>query len=273
MQFVDIKNDVAFRKIFGNENKKIILISFLNAVMKLENDDIILDIDYLVTHQLPIIKNLKASILDIRARDKRGKSHIIEMQLTEKEGLDKRLLYYACKEYAQQIETGEQYTALKPVIFIGIFDFKFTKGDKYISHHVVCDIDNGERKLKDMDFYFIELPKFNKQITELEDIRDKWLFFLKEVKNLQVIPDNLDDEGLIAAYHDSYKHMWTKDELYAYDYAAMRDQDIRGELTFAEKKGIRTVAKNMIDKGMDVVEIMELTGLSKEDINELKIES
>lgn len=69
MQFVDIKNDIAFRKIFGNQNKKTILISFLNAVMKLKEKDAIEDVEILNPYQLPIIKNLKASIIDVKARD------------------------------------------------------------------------------------------------------------------------------------------------------------------------------------------------------------
>ena len=103
MRFVDIKNDIAFRKIFGNENKKIILISFLNAIMKLKEKDVIVDVEILNPYQLPIIKNLKASIIDVKARDKKGKTYIIEIQVAEPDGLDKRLLYYASKEYAQQI--------------------------------------------------------------------------------------------------------------------------------------------------------------------------
>ena len=123
MKFVDIKNDIAFRKIFGNEHKKIILISFLNAVMKLKGQDAIEDVEILNPYQLPIIKNLKASIIDVKARDKKGKTYIIEMQVAEPDGLDKRLLYYASKEYSQQIESGELYTQLKPVIFIRRLDF------------------------------------------------------------------------------------------------------------------------------------------------------
>ena len=243
MQFVDIKNDIAFRKIFGNENKKIILISFLNAVMKLKGKDAIEDVEILNPYQLPIIKNLKASIIDVKARDKKGKIYIIEMQVAEPEGLDKRLLYYASKEYSQQIESGEFYTKLKPVIFIGIFDFKFTEGNKYLSHHAVCDVENGERTIKDKDFYFIELPKFNTPLDDLKEITDKWIFFIKEVENLSVVPENVDDEGLKAAYQDANKHAWEKEELEAYDYAAMREQDERGKLAHAEKKGKIDVAK------------------------------
>jgi predicted transposase/invertase (TIGR01784 family) len=277
MRFVDIKNDIAFRKIFGNENKKIILISFLNAIMKLKGDDVIVDIEILNPYQLPIIKNLKASIIDVKARDKKGKTYIIEMQVAEPDGLDKRLLYYASKEYSQQIESGELYIKLKPVIFIGIFDFNFTERGKYLSHHAVCDVESGERTIKDMDFYFIELPKFNIPLTELTEVTDKWIYFIKEAENLDVIPANVDDEGLQEAYQDANKHSWTKEELEAYDYAAMREQDERGKMELAEKRATKKgeliakidTAKNLKKLGVDLDIIRQATGLSDEEIENL----
>ena len=247
MQFVDVKNDIAFRKIFGNENRKIILLSFLNAVMRLKGDDVMEDVEIVNPYQLPIIRNLKASIIDVKARDKNGKTYIIEMQVSEPDGMDKRLLYYASKEYSQQIESGELYSKLNPVIFIGIFDFRFTKGNKYLSHHAVCDVENGERTIKDMDFYFIELPKFKKAITDLQEVTDKWIYFIKEAENLEVVPANVDDEGLKAAYQDASKYAWTKDELIAYDYAAMREQDERGKVELAVKRAVK-IAEELAEK-------------------------
>ena len=281
MKFVDIKNDIAFRKIFGNENKKIILISFLNAVMKLRGEDCIADVDIMNPYQLPIIKNLKASIIDVKAKDKKGKTYIIEMQVAELEGLDKRLLYYTSKDYAQQIESGEEYLKLKPVIFIGIFDFEFTQTPAYLSHHAVCDVENGERIIKDMDFYFIELPKFNKPLKELREITDKWIYFIKEAKNLNVVPDNVDDDGLKAAYTDANKFSWTKEELEAYDYASMRKQDERGRVSLAIKRAVEAaekktekdttlkIAATMKAKKLDSQTIADFTGLSIEEIESL----
>ncbi len=88
-----------------------------------------------------------------------------------------------------------------------------------------------------MDFYFVELPKFIKPLEELVEITDKWIFFIKEAENLTVIPENVDDEGLKEAYQDANKHSWEKEELEAYDYAAMREQDERGKVELAEKRG------------------------------------
>lgn len=277
MQFVDIKNDIAFRKIFGDEKKKVILISFINAVMQLEASARIIDITITNPYQLPILPNFKASIIDVRAFDVAGKTFIIEMQVADVSGMDKRLLYYTSKEYSQQITSGEKYTELHPVIFIGIFDFRFSDGE-YLSHHAICNVKTGERVIKDMDFYFIELPKFQKTLTELETVTDKWIYFLKEAETLHVIPDNLNDEGLNEAYNYANKYTWTKDELNAYDYAGMREQDERGKLSKAEQRGEQTgekkmqlkTAQNLIALGSDNSFIEKATGLSPSEIEVLR---
>ena len=107
MKFTDPKNDVAFRKIFGNDNKKEILISFLNAVLKLEGDKLINWVEILNPYQMPRIVVSKASILDIKARDKAGNTYIVEMQIADKRGLDKRILYYTAKGFVSQLDVGE----------------------------------------------------------------------------------------------------------------------------------------------------------------------
>ncbi len=238
MKFADIKNDIAFRKIFGNDKKTEILISFLNAVMHLEGDNRIKAITIANPFQLPILPNMKTSIIDVKARDFKGNTFIIEMQVADIIGMDKRLLYYTSKEYSQQIVNGEKYTELNPVIFIGIFDFDFTEGTEYLSHHAICNVETKERVIKDMDFYFIELTKFKKLAKDLIDITDKWIYFIKEAENLDVIPSDLNDNGLKEAYQDANQNTWSKEELDAYNYSGMRDQDYRGGLEKSLQKGI-----------------------------------
>jgi predicted transposase/invertase (TIGR01784 family) len=273
MVFVDIKNDIAFRKIFGNENKKVILISFLNAVLHLEGNKRIKTISIANPYQLPILPNMKTSIIDVKATDYRGNTFIIEMQVADIIGMDKRLLYYTSKEYSQQIVSGEKYTDLNPVIFIGIFDFEFTKGKDYFSHHAICNVKTQERIIKDMDFYFIELPKFKKLAKDLNNVMDKWIYFIKESENLDVIPDDLNDEGLREAYLDANKNTWTKAELDAYNYAAMREQDDKGRMEKAEQKGeekkiTELVIKNW-EKGKTAAEISDFIGLELEIIEQI----
>ena len=270
MIFVDVKNDIAFRKIFGNENKKVILISFLNAVLHLEDDKRIKFITIENPFQLPILPNMKASIIDVKAKDFNGNTFIVEMQVADLEGMDKRLLYYTSKEYSQQIDRGEKYTELNPVIFIGIFNFDFTEDKHYFSHHAICNVKTQERVIKDMDFYFIELLKFNKKLDDLEDVTDKWIHFIKEAENLDVIPENLNDKGLTEAYADANKNTWSKEELAAYNYAAMREQDGKGREQKAELRGeenAQKVAVIGLDKiGLEIDKIAEALNISQERV-------
>ena len=101
MNFADPKNDVAFRKIFGNENKKVILISFLNSVLDLKNGYKIVDLTFKDSYQLPKISSLKSSIIDVKVKDQKKNSYIVEMQVSETDGFDKRVQYYVSKEYTQ----------------------------------------------------------------------------------------------------------------------------------------------------------------------------
>ena len=233
MKFADPKNDVAFRKIFGNEAKKVILISFLNSVLNLEGNMKIIHLDFLTTFQLPRITGLKTSIIDVKVKDQMGNTYLVEMQLSEVIGFDKRVQYYVSKEYSSQIEKGDDYsvrTGFKPVptvVLVGILEFDYFKGNNYLTHHLLLNVETLENELKDINFTFIELPKFKKELSECKTLTDKWIYFIKNAKNLEVIPPDVSDEGLKEAYTESDKHNWTKDELASYDYFLMREQDER----------------------------------------------
>jgi predicted transposase/invertase (TIGR01784 family) len=272
MKFVDIKNDVAFRKIFGNENRKEVLISFLNAVLLLQENHKIVNVDILTPYQLPDLKGGKVTIVDVKAKDQNDKTYIVEMQVAEVDGFDKRVLYYASKSYSAQIERGDQYENLNPTYFIGILDFEVTKNPSYINRHKIIDTETNENYLKDIEFNFIELPKFNKKENELESIIDQWVYFIKNVENLDVIPENLKDEGLKSAYEGADKHNWTKAELEAYDYVLMREQDDRGRLKFAIRKKAEDIARKLIKANHSNEQISDFTELTFEQIERLRAE-
>jgi predicted transposase/invertase (TIGR01784 family) len=109
MQFADIKNDIAFRKIFGNETKTEILISFLNAILKPEGTKQIVWVEILNPYQLPRMAGSKTTILDVRAKDQAGNFYMVEMQVTDKKGLDKRITFYSARGYASQLDASENY--------------------------------------------------------------------------------------------------------------------------------------------------------------------
>lgn len=238
MKFADVKNDIAFRKIFGNENRTETLISFLNAVLSFEGKDRIMSVVILNPYQLPKLKGGKVSILDVRATDQRNQQFIVEMQVAEQDGFDKRVLYYLTKGYNNQIRRADEYRKLKPAYFVGILsNFSHTKKPHYISRSRIQDIDTGEVTIKDVEFNFIELPKFTKNINELENLADKWIYFLKNAESLEIIPNDIDDKGLLSAYQEANQYTWSQEELEAYDYVDMREEDGRARLDAAEKRG------------------------------------
>ncbi|HFA47678.1 MAG TPA: Rpn family recombination-promoting nuclease/putative transposase [Bacteroidetes bacterium] len=272
MKFVDVKNDVAFRKIFGNEKKTKILISFLNAALKLEGDHLIKEVTIANPYQFPRIAGEKASIIDVRAKDVRGRQFVVEMQVAETDGFDKRVQYYTSRDYSMQIERGEEYPKLKPTYFIGILDFDYFDSEDYLSHHIILNGKTFEHKLKDIQFTFIELEKFNKEVHELETLIDKWTFFIKNAEELEVIPDNVDDDGLLEAYHDADRHSWKKEELIAYDNASIAEQDAIGKITFGIKKALKEknykIIEKCFDKNMAPEDIADITDLRLEKVLE-----
>jgi len=277
MKFVNPKNDVAFKKIFGSEEKKEILISFLNAVLDLSGDREIEDIEILNPYQTPKIEVLKYTLLDIRAKNKRGVTFIVEMQVENVAAYAKRFLYYASKAYVSQIERGEDYPKLNQVIFIGILDFTGFNGEDYLTRHLILNSQSYEHESKDLEFNFIELPKFNKSEAELETVLDKWVYFLKNAADLEVIPANTDTPALQSAYEIANQFGWTPEELEAYDYWGMKAQDARGSVEAARKDGWQEghqegrieIIRKMLDKGHDLTEISELTGLSVAELKRM----
>lgn len=281
MKFADVKNDVAFRKIFGNENRKDALISFLNAILEFEEGNKIVSVTILNPYQLPKLRGGKVTIVDIKATDQAQRQYIVEMQVAEKDGFDKRVLYYTGKSYTDQIKRGDFYRKLNPVIFIGILDFVQTENPHYISRSQVRDIETNERVIKDIEFNFIELPKFNKTQAELQTLAEKWIYFIKNAEGLKIIPENTQDEGLKNAYEEANQRTWTDIELHNYDYVYMREEDARAELDAAERKGMKkgmekgekkgksAIAKEMKKQGFDKSLIANLTGLSETEIEKL----
>ena len=170
-KFLDPKNDVAFRRIFGTQKNKDILIHFINDVLGLRAGDKIKEVTFLPTIQAPEIAAKKQSIVDVLCKDENGVQMIVEMQVSPQEGFEKRAQYYAAKAYSRQLnkgkEEGSKYIDLKAVIFIAISDNILFK-DKvcYKSDHIILDKESYAHDLKDFSFTFIELPKF--KITDID---------------------------------------------------------------------------------------------------------
>jgi predicted transposase/invertase (TIGR01784 family) len=192
MRFINPKIDFAFKRIFGSNQNTDILISFLNALLY-DGETIIESLEIIDPSLVPPIVGLKNSYLDVKARLNDGTFVIIEMQVLNVQAFSKRVLYNAAKTYALQLTMGELYRQLRPVIALTITDFKmFDDSQDVISHFVFKE----RTRLSDypdnqMELVFVELPKFQKELEELETIADKWIYFIKTTGTLNEVPQTM----------------------------------------------------------------------------------
>ncbi|WCR58322.1 Rpn family recombination-promoting nuclease/putative transposase [Wolbachia endosymbiont of Ctenocephalides felis wCfeJ] len=280
-KFLDPKNNYAFRRIFGTETNKDILIHFLNDVLNLTGEAKIKDVKFLSPIQNPDIAAKKESIVDVLCRDSSGVQFICEMQVARTTGFEKRAQYYAAGAYFSQAGIGDKYHELKEVIFIAITDFVlFPNKSAYKSDHVTLDKITHEHDLKDFSFTFIELPKFPKtKEDQLENIVEKWIYFFKYAsetseEDLKKIVGS--DEIIGRAYNELIEYNWTKEERDIYRQAKKNEDDNVSCLNqkFNEGRAAEKieVAKNSLKAGVSVDVIAQITGLSVDEIKQLQKE-
>ena len=222
-KFLDPKNDFAFKRIFGTEKNKDILIHFLNDILTFKDRALIQDVTFLKTIQDPETASKKTSIVDILCKDENDNRYIVEMQVAKEKGFEKRAQYYASKAYVSQANAGGEYHNLKEVIFLAIAEFvMFPKKKQWKSEHVTLDKNSYEHDLKDFSFTFLELPKFQKSIAELSTISDKWMYFFKNAektsdRDLEKLIGN--DMIIERAYEELDRFHWNEEEILTYDQA------------------------------------------------------
>lgn len=290
-RFLDPKNDVAFKKIFGTEEHKDILIHFINDVLELKGNDQVEDVTFLSPVQDPEIASKKQSIVDVLCKDKNDILFIVEMQIAPTKGFEKRAQYYAAKAYSRQLNRGQgedgRYENLKEVIFIAISDcIVFPNKTAYKSDHVILDKKTYEHDLQDFSFTFIELPKFKKDnISELTNILEKWCYFFKHAKettdaDLQKLIGS--DLVIKKAYDAVNEFNWSEEELTSYEQELKRIRDNIAILEYQFDKGVQrglqkgreeekiAIALNMLKQQLDESLISSVTGLPIDEILTLK---
>ena len=278
MVFINPKTDFAFKKIFGSEEKKEILISFLKALLY-EGRDVIEDLEILNPYQAPKIQGIKDTYLDVKAQLKGGENVIIEMQVLNVEGFEKRILYNAAKAYSIQLDRGEEYVLLNPVIALTITDFKMFEFKKMSSAFVLKEKEIlTDYTQNDIELVFVELPKFKKKLEELETLTDKWLYFLKTAKKLKSVPQQLAEvEEINEAFKVARETSLTREELEELQRREIFIQDQFNAVRLARRLGREEgreeekieIAQQLLNV-LDDETISHTTGLSLEEVKRLR---
>ena len=299
MTGISPKVDIAFKKIFGVEENKDLLISLINSIVG--EEDQVKDVTLLNPYNPKSFKNDKLSILDIKAQGLDGKRFNIEIQISDEADYDKRALYYWAKLYTEQLQVAQDYSTLSKAI--GIHILNFTSIPETKNYHNVFHIkekNTGLLYFKDLELHTIELNKFSSGASEeLSDLvakiktsLDIWIAFLTRNDLLKIdnLPKELNDNNLKKAlevlnvmnfsseerelYDDHLKWLMIEaNTLKKAENKAREEGEAKGKeegIAIGETRGIEKVAISMLKQKIDDSLIQSVTGFSQDELNKLK---
>lgn len=232
--------DFAFKKLFGSEENKDLLISLINAIVS--ESDRVADIELKNPYNLADYQAGKMSILDIKALDNKQHWYNIEMQIGEDLNFDKRAMYYWAKLVTEQLSEGMMFKELKKTISINILDFSFVPSDtEYHNLYKITNTTSGEDdNLHDIfELHYIELRKFKKTYHDLAAPLDRWITFLTKAYELSTnkIPEPLASDKAIVKAIKAVDRMFDEEERQIYETRMQSLADIESKIASAQEKG------------------------------------
>ena len=276
MKYLDPKADLTFKKIFGKHPD--LLMSLLNALLPLENDEQIQSVKYLQNELVPELYLHKNSIVDVLCEDIKGRKFCVEMQMEWSEAFKQRVLFNASKLYVTQAQQKEQYGNLKPVYSLNLVNeiFEHDMPDTFIHNYKIVHDKDSQKVISGLHFTFIELPKFHPQSMVEKRMAVLWLRFLTEINSsTEQVPEELTENPEISKALEELKvTAFSEEELRAYDKFW---DSVRVEKTLQHdsyKKGQDdekfAIAQKMLSAEMPDAQIIAFTGLTKEQLEKLK---
>jgi predicted transposase/invertase (TIGR01784 family) len=264
--------DFGFKKIFGEEASKPLLLDFLNAL--LPDDDKIVELTFKNNEQLGQTDLDRKAIYDIYCENEKGEKFIVELQKAKQNYFKERTIYYSTFPIREQAERGEWNYNLKAVYCIGILDFTF---DDYESepeksevvHTIQLKNQNGKIFYDKLTFIYLEMPNFNQKEDQLVSRLDKWLYFIKHLEDFQTIPKIFTDKVFSQAFEKAELAKFGQTELAHYENSLKIYRDLKGVIDTAFDEGVIKVARNLKEEGMNFEFIIKMTGLTEDEIEKL----
>jgi predicted transposase/invertase (TIGR01784 family) len=277
-KYINLFTDFGFKKIFGEEPNKDLLINFLNGLLK--DREVIVDLTYLNNEHLGKRERDRKAVFDLYCTNEKDEKFIVEVQRVKQQFFKDRSLYYSTFAIQEQARKGKDWMyELRNVYTIGILDFEFDNSNPEQFHHNVKLVDTISNKVfyDKLTFVFLEIPKFDKQLDELENDYEKWLFAFKNLHKLADRPDNL-QEGVFkrlleiaevakynkkqqSVYQESLKDYWDLNSV------------VHTYFTDGKKVQANETALVLLKSNVDLAIISASTGLSMEELEKLKSES
>ncbi len=282
-KYINPFTDFGFKKIFGDEQNKDLLIDFLNEVLQEKSK--IIDLTFLKNEQLGVSQSDRKAVFDLYCQNEKGEKFIVELQKAKQEFFKDRSLYYATFALQEQAVPGDWDFKLNAVYSVSIMDFVFdehSENKDKLRHDVkLIEEETGKVFNPKLRFIYLEMPKFNKTEDELETNYDKWLYLLKNLARLQNASPKLQERVFKKAFEVAEIAKYTREEFRSYQDSVKYYRDLKNVVDTAIKEGTAQgkaegraettleIALNMKNLHVDTETIITATGLSREEIEKL----
>ncbi len=285
-KYINPFTDYGFKKLFGEEPNKDLLIDFLNELLKAEQGKIT-DLQYLKNEKLGNTALNRKAVFDLYCTNEKGEKFIVELQKTKQKFFKDRVLYYSTFPIQEQAKKGSDWDfKLNKVYMVAILDFVFDEDkknkDKYRYDVKLADVETNKVFYDKLMFIYLEMPKFKKTEKKLKTRFDKWLFVLKNLHKLDRIPDDLKESIFEKLFETAEIAKFSKEEHQSYEDSLKYYRDLKNSIDYAKeeaheagvKKGEKNkqieIAKKMLKDNMPIEYILEYTGLTEEEIKKLQ---
>ena len=279
-KYLDPKADLTFKLVFGEHPD--LVMSLLNALLPLDEDGQITNVEYWPSELVPDNPGKKDSVVDVRCTDQRGRQFIVEMQLYWNEFFQQRVLLNASKAVVRQLDKGMNYKLIQPVYCLNLVnDIGFESDpDEFYHDYAIVNVEHSDRIIEGLRFVYVELPKFKPKTIAEKKMAVLWLRFLTEInlttenapaelleneltkKALSIVERSAMSEAQLNTYEKYWMNL-TDEEGIA---LARYNRGVKDGMAQGEQKKAMSVARNLKLMNLSVADIAKATGLTEEDI-------
>jgi predicted transposase/invertase (TIGR01784 family) len=253
-KYVNPFTDFGFKKLFGEECNKDLLLDFLNELLYEEQGKIV-SISYLKTEKIGILQKMRGAIFDIYCENDKGEKFIVELQKTEQMFFKDRTLYYSTFPIIEQAHLGDWNYELQAVYVIAILNFVFDEDQndlhKYRYDVKLTDIETHKVFYDKLTFIYLEMPKFSKSLNELITRFDKWMYVIKNLKRLENLPEELRESIFEKIFKVAEIANFTRDEYLQYAENIKIERDNKNCFNFAIQKAEKKAEKQGMERGIE----------------------
>jgi predicted transposase/invertase (TIGR01784 family) len=291
-KYINPFTDYGFKRLFGEEPNKDLLMDFLNELLKEEQGQII-SLNYLKSEHLGTSETDRKAIFDLYCENERGEKFIVELQKTKQAFFKDRTLYYSTFPIREQAKRADWDYELKSVYMVAILDFIFDSDihepEKYRYDVKLKDIETNKIFYDKLTFVYLEMPKFNKTVDELNNRFEKWMYVIKNLNRLDRIPEKLRERIFEKLFEVAEIARFTPEQAMSYENSLKYYRDLKNSLDTAREEGRiegktegiiegkkegkmeekLELAKRALKQGMAITDIADLTGLAIEEIEKL----